>query len=313
MAWLLSPLSLLFGLIGGLRRTGYAVGLLRRRRFPVPVIVVGNITVGGTGKTPLVIWLARYLQERGWRPGLVSRGYGGRASRWPQQVRPDSDVNAVGDEAVLLATATGCPMCVGPDRPAAVSGLLTHADVDIVISDDGLQHYALARDIEIVVIDGARGFGNGLLLPAGPLREPRSRLKRAELVVVNGDPVDDACSMRLGRPRLTHLHEARSRTLESLAGSRVHAVAGIGNPTRFFDMLRRYGLEPIEHPLPDHHRFAATDLAYGDDSPILMTAKDAVKCRRFPCDDCWVVEVEAQPDARFVARLGQSLKDLLNG
>ena len=307
------PLALVFRTLSGLRRLAYVVGLARRRRFPVPVLVVGNITVGGTGKTPLVIWLARHLRDRGWRPGLVSRGYGGRAGRWPQQVRGDSDVHMVGDEAVLLATATGCPMCVGPDRPAAVEALLAHTDVDIVISDDGLQHHALARDLEIVVVDGVRRFGNGLPLPAGPLREPVSRLKRVDLVVFNGDGEEGAFTMRLVEPRLTHLHESQTRPLSSLAGARVHAVAGIGNPSRFFDLLRQQGLEPIEHALADHHRFTAADLRFDDGLPVLMTAKDAVKCRRFPCDDCWIVEVDMQPDDRFVARLEERLKDLSDG
>jgi tetraacyldisaccharide 4'-kinase len=306
-AWALTPLSLVFSTIRGLRRLGYATGIARRHRFPVPVVVVGNITVGGTGKTPLVIWLARHLQRQGWRPGLVARGYGGRAARWPQQVRSDSDVHTVGDEAVLLATATGCPMCVGPDRPAAVAALLAHTDVDIVISDDGLQHYALARDLEIAVVDGERRFGNGLPLPAGPLREPLSRLKRVDLVVVNGEAADGAFAMTFVRPRLRHLHRALARPLDSLAGSRVHAVAGIGNPARFFDLLRAHGMDPVEHALPDHHRFSAGDLRFDDDLPILMTAKDAVKCTRFPCDDCWVVEVDAEPDAGFVARLDELL------
>ncbi|MCB1771991.1 MAG: tetraacyldisaccharide 4'-kinase [Gammaproteobacteria bacterium] len=314
VALALLPLALLFASAAALRRGAYRVGLLRRRRFDVPVVVVGNITVGGTGKTPLVVWLTRHLRSHGWRPGIVSRGYGGRASHWPQQVRADSDVGVVGDEAVMLAEATGCPMCVGPDRPAAVQALLDHANVDIVISDDGLQHYALARNLEIVVVDGQRRLGNGLPLPAGPLREPRSRLRGVDIVVVNGEASGDGeCAMAMRPGNVTGLRNEAVARLQSFAGRQVHAVAGIGNPTRFFDMLRDHGLEVIEHCFDDHHRFRAADLSFDPALPVLMTGKDAVKCRRLPCDNCWVVGVEAQPDARFVDRLNLALKDLVNG
>ena len=314
LAVLLLPLALLFAVVAATRRVAYRARLLPRRRFDVPIIVIGNITVGGTGKTPLVIWMARHLRSQGWRPGIVSRGYGGRASHWPQQVRADSDVGTVGDEAVMLAEATGCPMCVGPDRPAAVQALLEHSNADIVISDDGLQHYALARDLEIVVIDGKRRLGNGLPLPAGPLREPRSRLNRVDMVVVNGDASGDAeFSMSMRQVAVTGLRNEAVARLQSFAGRQVHAIAGIGNPIRFFDMLRSHGLDGIEHPFGDHHQFRAADLALEPALPILMTSKDAVKCRRLPCENCWVVGVEAQPDARFVDRLNLALKDFVNG
>jgi tetraacyldisaccharide 4'-kinase len=262
----------------------------------------------------LVIWLAGYLRSQGWRPGIVSRGYGGKASHWPQQVRADSDVGTVGDEAVMLAAATGCPMCVGPNRPAAVQALLKYSNVDIVISDDGLQHYALARDLEIVVVDGQRRLGNGLPLPAGPLREPRSRLKTADMVIVNGEAADDSeFSMRLHQPTVRGLHNHAIARLQNFAGRQVHAVAGIGNPTRFFDLLRSYDLAVIEHRFGDHHDFRAADLVLEPAMPILMTSKDAVKCRRLPCENCWVVSIEAQPDARFIDRLNLALKDFANG
>lgn len=314
LAVLLLPLALLFAVVAATRRVAYRARLLPRRRFDVPIIVIGNITVGGTGKTPLVIWMARHLRSQGWRPGIVSRGYGGRASHWPQQVRADSDVGTVGDEAVMLAEATGCPMCVGPDRPAAVQALLEHSNADIVISDDGLQHYALARDLEIVVIDGKRRLGNGLPLPAGPLREPRSRLNRVDMVVVNGDASGDAeFSMSMRQVAVTGLRNEAVARLQSFAGRQVHAIAGIGNPIRFFDMLRSHGLDVIEHHFGDHHQFRAADLVLEPALPILMTSKDAVKCRRLPCENCWVVGVEAQPDARFVDRLNLALKDFVNG
>ncbi|MGB5561336.1 MAG: tetraacyldisaccharide 4'-kinase [Sedimenticolaceae bacterium] len=310
---LLYPLSLVFGLVAGLRRLAYRIGLVRVRSFPVSVLVVGNITVGGTGKTPLVIWLADYLKQHGWRPGIVSRGYGGRARNWPQQVRADSDPGSVGDEAVMLAATTGCPMCVGPDRPAAVEALLAHTDVNIVISDDGLQHYALGRDLEIAVIDGERRLGNGFLLPAGPLREPASRLDRVDLVVVNGEAGEGEHSMKIFQPSVQPLAGDGSAGITAFAGRTVHAVAGVGNPQRFFRMLARHGIEVIPHPFPDHHPFCAADLDFNDELPVLMTEKDAVKCRRLGCRDCWVVYVNAQPDAGFIQHLNIALKDIVDG
>jgi tetraacyldisaccharide 4'-kinase len=205
-------------------------------------------------------------------------------------------------------------MCVGPDRPTAVQALLNHSDADIVISDDGLQHYALARDLEIVVVDGQRRLGNGLPLPAGPLREPRSRLKKADMVIVNGEPGEDSeFSMQISQAAVRGLHNHAIARLADFAGRRVHAIAGIGNPARFFDLLRSQDLEVTEHRFADHHEFRAADLALERAMPILMTSKDAVKCRRFPCENCWVVSIQAQPDARFVDRLNLALKDFANG
>jgi len=310
---LLWPLSMLFAVVAATRRLLYRTGLMHTRRFAVPVLVVGNITVGGTGKTPLVIWLAEYLRRQGWKPGIVSRGYGGEARHWPQQVRADSDPASVGDEAVMLAASTGCPMCVGPDRPAAVEALLAHTDVNIVISDDGLQHYALARDLEIAVLDGARRLGNGFLLPAGPMREPRSRLSSVDIVIVNGQGEQGECSMKLFQPVVRELHGNQRAELSVFAGRTVHAVAGIGNPQRFFDLLRRHRIEVRPHAFADHHPFRAADLVFDDALPILMTEKDAVKCRRLACHDAWVVRVDAQPDAGFVHRLNSALKDIVDG
>ncbi len=312
----LLPLSLLYGLVVALRRLGYRSGLRRAHRFRAPVVVVGNLTVGGTGKTPLVIWLAGHLKELGFRPGIVSRGYGGRASHWPQQVRPDSDPVVVGDEAVLLARRTGCPMCVAPDRVAAVEALLTHTDCDIVISDDGLQHLAMGRDLEILVVDGDRGLGNGRLLPAGPLREPASRLEQVDLVISNGRWRDEVPVMQVVRPRLVPLSQEdpeEVHALEEAAGHRVHAVAGIGNPQRFFDLLTGHGLEVVPHPFPDHHDYRPGDLDFEPDLPVVMTEKDAVKCRRFARPDHWVVEIDVQPDDVFVHNLDLKLRKLKDG
>jgi tetraacyldisaccharide 4'-kinase len=305
---LLTPLSLLFRIVVRLRRSAYRRGLLRSHRAAVPVIVVGNITVGGTGKTPLVAWLARYLRDKGYRPGIIARGYGGRASQWPQQVRPDSDPGTVGDEAVMLAGRTHCPMAVGPDRVAAAAALVDHSDCDIIISDDGLQHYALRRDIEIAVIDGIRRFGSGFMLPAGPLREPVSRLDEVDLVVVNGLGAGREHPMRMFTGDAYRLTDGARRKLSDFQSEPVHAVAGIGNPQRFFRALQQ-DLHMVEmHEFPDHHRFLAEDIDFGDGHTILMTEKDAVKCRYFAGDHVWYVPAEVDMKEAFTARLDALLE-----
>jgi tetraacyldisaccharide 4'-kinase len=301
---LLTPLSLLFRLAVALRRFGYRHGLLRSHSLPVPVIIVGNITVGGSGKTPLVAWLADYLSNKGYRPGIVARGYGGKASSWPQQVRRDSDPAIVGDEAVLLANMTGCPMAVGPDRFAAGTALVKYNDCDIVIADDGLQHYALRRDIEIIVIDGVRRFGTGFMLPAGPLREPASRLKEADLLVVNGLGGGNEHPMKLKSAALRNLlDDSRTCSLDKFRNARVHAVAGIGNPERFFQSLRQILRNLDTHAFPDHYRFTQKDIAFSDGAAVLMTAKDAVKCRRYATGNEWFLPVTAEMTSEFCARL----------
>lgn len=310
----LLPLSLLFGAVTTVRRWLYRRGVFRVRRAASPVIVVGNITVGGTGKTPLVIWLAEYLRSQGYKPGIVARGYGGKASVWPQQVRPDSDAVVVGDEAVLLAQRSGCPVCVGPDRAAAITELLSHMDCDIVISDDGLQHYAMARDLEICVVDGERGFGNGFLLPAGPLRESTSRLSQVDLVITNGIKRKGTHGMSLRQPEVVQLDGSGDIVpLGRFNRKRVHAVAGIGNPERFFRLLTGNELDIVAHPFPDHHAYTAADLVFDEELPILMTEKDAVKCRRFPGEQRWAVRIAAQPDAAFTLQLNSLLKELNHG
>jgi tetraacyldisaccharide 4'-kinase len=309
--WPLRALARVFGLAVVLRRAAYARGLCRSRRVAKPVIVVGNLTVGGSGKTPLVIWLAQQLRERGLRPGVVLRGYGGVAvaGRVPCLVTPDSDVAVVGDEALLLRLRTGVPVVVGRDRVGAAERLIA-AGVDVIIADDGLQHLRLARDFEIAVIDGARGLGNRYLLPAGPLREPGERLARVDAVVINGgagsalEAAAAAAHAVAGAPPgfVMRLNGEWLRTLagtgapvalSSLAGRRVHAVAGIGNPARFFAQLAAAGLEVIAHAFPDHHRFRAAELEFGDDLPLLMTEKDAVKCRPFAAANRWYLPVAA--------------------
>ena len=311
---LLTPLSLIFYLVVLLRRTAYRTGLLRSRRVSLPVIIVGNITAGGTGKTPLVIWLAGYLREKGYRPGIISRGYGGKAGNWPQQVRPDSDPAMVGDEAVLLAGATGCPMAVGPDRVDAARALIEYSDCDVILSDDGLQHYALHRDMEIVVIDGIRRFGTGFLIPAGPLREPVRRLREADLVVINGLGGGQEHIMRM-RPGDAHslVDSSVTRRLADFHGQAVHAVAGIGNPERFFQALEQLGMQLDKHVFPDHYKFTAADIRFGDDKPVIMTEKDAVKCRYFASENDWYVPVTVQMSADFCQRLDELLQARAGG
>ena len=313
-AILLAPVGRLYQACAWARRAAYTSGLFSVYRAAVPIIVVGNISVGGTGKTPLVIWLACKLQEFGFRPGIIARGYRGVANSWPQQVRPDSDPVAVGDEAVLIAKRSGLPVAVGPNRGDAIEALRKHSGVNIVVSDDGLQHYAMARDIEVAVIDGIRRFGNGACMPAGPLREPVTRLDRVDLIVTNGLAARGEFPMRYVAGHAHHVNE----TLESVAfevftPKTVHAVAGIGNPDRFFALLKRSGFRITAHAFPDHHRFAEADLDFGDRNPVLMTEKDAVKCERFHDDRLWYVPVDAELPDVFERRLKTLLKRIFHG
>lgn len=281
---LLRPCAALYGLLMRLRRRAYQRGWLASLHPGVPTVVIGNLTVGGTGKTPLAIWLASELRARGYRPGLVLRGHGGR-QRSPRLVQGEDDAAQVGDEAVLLAQRTGCPVAVGVRR-AAAARLLVEAGCDLVLADDGLQHLALRRDLEIIVIDGERGFGNGALLPAGPLREPADRIAEAALLVMHGEdrrrvlPAgSQGLSMRLAPLALRNVATGAEAPLSLLRGARVHALAGTGHPQRFFALLRELGAQPLEHPRPDHHRPRAGELDFGDDLAIVMTEKDAVKWR----------------------------------
>src|SRR5271165_692734 len=291
--WGLLPLSAIYGAAVGSRRYLYAKHLRKSTRVPAPVIVVGNLSVGGTGKTPLVCWLAARLAHLGFRPGVVARGYGGSA-RHARLIDSNDDPGVAGDEAILLAHRTGAPVAIGRDRPAA-SQLLVNAGCDVIVSDDGLQHYALERDCEIVVIDGDRRFGNGWLLPAGPLREPQARLAAADAVVVNGGRalIEGAFSMRLESKNAVSLIGGTIKALDAFAGSSVHAVAGIGNPQRFFNMLRARGIEVAGHALPDHARLQAADICFADERPVLMTEKDAVKCKAIAGPHHWYVPVTA--------------------
>ena len=310
MAWLLWPASVAFRLLVLLRRLAYALRLKRSARAAIPVIAIGNLTVGGSGKTPLAIHVAELLKSRGWSPAIVSRGYGGTATA-PRAATIASDPAEVGDEPVLMARRSGCPVWVGPGRAAVIEALRrAHPEVDIAVLDDGLQHYALRRDLEIAVVD-ARGLGNGFLLPAGPLREPKSRLRSVDAVVAHDNPRVKGYAMTLEGEELHRATDARERRpLSAFAGRRVHAVAGIGDPRRFFARLAARGLKVVPHPFPDHHAFRAAELEFGDEAPVLMTEKDAVKCKRFAKPSHWILPVRAAPDPAFDTWLLRRLDEL---
>ena len=309
VAVLLLPLAGLFIGLAALRRAAYRIGVFKATRLPVPVVVIGNITVGGTGKTPLTMWLVQHLRAAGFTPGVVSRGYGGRATTWPQWVTADSDPTQVGDEPVLITQRTDCPVAVAPQRVAAARMLLERTPCDVLICDDGLQHYALARDVEIAVVDVARNFGNGWRLPAGPLRESVARLRTVDFVVMHGVASAAEFSLQLELASVYNLRDTASvRDIASFATGVVHAVAGIGHPARFFQQLRAAGVQLIEHPFPDHHAYTAGDINFGDDLPVLMTEKDAVKCRAFAAAHCWAVTAHARVDERLATLVIEKLK-----
>jgi len=300
------PMSVFFGAIAAARRVIYRAGVLPVFRAPVPVVIIGNISVGGSGKTPLTLGLAGWMRELGWCPGIVSRGYGGSAKK-PRLVGIGNSAEEVGDEALLLATRTGCPVYIARNRSAAAKALLkTHPECDLVLSDDGLQHYALARDFEIIVIDAKRSFGNGFLLPAGPLREPVARLATADAIVCHG-ACQAACQEQWPRRfqmKLTGdsfynlLNPNLTVTAQALNGTGIYALAGIAHPERFFRHLEALGLKFEPRPFPDHHAFTRKDLEIKGAQTIIMTEKDAVKCQDFASENCWAlaVQAEVEPD-----------------
>lgn len=295
--FLLLPLSVIFWVIVSLRRFAYQIGFIKSHKAPIPVIVVGNITVGGSGKTPVIIALCQLLQEKGYRPGVISRGYGGsyQSHAW---VTANSDPRDVGDEPVLIARRTNMPVVVAKRRIDAINLLLARGDCNIILSDDGLQHYALQRDMEIAVV---KTLGNCFLLPAGPLREPVSRLKQVNLVV----------HPQLSGDRLVNLFDSSLRkSVTQLAGQFIHAVAGIGQPRGFFAYLEGMGAKVIPHAFPDHYAFKAEDIHFSDDLMIVMTEKDAVKCYPFAREHVWYLPVEAVFDESFDAQFSSKLKEI---
>ena len=303
----------MFACVVALRRALYRARVLPSYRVQVPVIVVGNIAAGGTGKTPLVLWLCDLLKEHGYAPGIVSRGYGG--SGRSSAVRENASPDIAGDEPVLLAQRSRCPVWIGRDRVAAARSLIaTNPACDVIVSDDGLQHYRLQRDIEIAVIDGSRGTGNGLPLPAGPLRESVSRLSSVDAIVVTGDSIPPtaglaAYAMQLeGNVFRNLLNPSFQQEAGAFLGRRVHAIAGIGNPARFFDHLQRLGLSFAAHAFADHHAYTPGDLEFADADAIVMTEKDAIKCVRFARENHWALPVNARVDAALGGLILEKLK-----
>ena len=317
LRWLLAPFSWVYSAVTAGRRLLYSIGLLRSFRVAVPVVIVGNITVGGSGKTPLTIWLAGQLAANGQQPVIISRGYGGGPGPLPLEVTEESDPVLVGDEAILMARRVSCPVIVHPDRLAAAR-LAVELGASVILSDDGLQHYRLARDYEIAVVDGTRRYRNRQLLPGGPLREPVSRLRTVNEVLVQRAAVGDSglafrasdrppLTFRLVASKICSLNNSEVRNIEDFAGWRVHALAGIGNPERFFRLLEAHQIEVIRHPLPDHSDIEPQDLEFDDEFAVVMTEKDAVKCRWLDTSNCWYVPVDVeidQSEARdFVGRI----------
>jgi tetraacyldisaccharide 4'-kinase len=299
---ILFPVSLVFRGLVAFRRALYRNRIFSSDQLLLPVIVVGNISVGGTGKTPLTLALAEQLAERGWHPLIVSRGYGGKSQR-PQQVAADSTAQQVGDEPLLMARRGTCPVWIGRDRVAtAHAAMQIHPQCDVVLCDDGLQHYRLQRDVEIAVIDGARGFGNGLMLPAGPLREPVARLQTVDAVVVNGgDILPGQYAMHLSGEHFYNLLDpGKTVAAAHFHAIRNHAVAGIGHPQRYFQHLESMGISFTPHAFPDHHPYSAEDLAFANCDAILLTEKDAVKCTAFADARYWVLRVDAKIDSTLI-------------
>ncbi|ACE82908.1 tetraacyldisaccharide 4'-kinase [Cellvibrio japonicus Ueda107] len=300
--WLL-PLMWIFVALSRFRR--WWILRYQQVNLPTPLIVVGNISVGGTGKTPLLIALVKHFQAQGYNPGVISRGYGGRAPNYPYLVESSSTPAEAGDEPISIYRQTGCAICVGPDRVAAAR-YLEDLGCDLLLSDDGLQHYRLGRDIEIALVDGLRGVGNGHCLPVGPLRESAERLKSVDWVVANSP--SDSFSLPVDEPVFTipmaiaplcfqSLLSTESLAIDAFTGKSVHAVAGIGNPRRFYQSLQLLGVEPVEHSYPDHHSYAPADLAFDENLPVVMTEKDAVKCRAFAQENWYYLVIEARlPD-----------------
>ncbi len=302
-SWL-SPLAYLYIDIVRFRRFLYRQGFIKSHRFSVPVIIVGNITVGGTGKTPLVIYLAQQLQEAGFKPGIVTRGYGGNSDHYPLIVDNKTNTQQAGDEAVLIATKTACPVAASPIRSDAAQLLLDTQNCDIILADDGLQHYALQRDIEIIVIDGKRRFGNNFFLPCGPLREPQERIREVDFVIINGgEPQDEEILMTLVPNVAINLVTHEQRTLTEFNSQNCHAIAAIGHPQRFFDMLATFGLKTENHIFADHHVFKKRHINFKDNLAVLMTEKDAIKCGEFASEQHWVVPVQPQLPSSFFNQL----------
>jgi tetraacyldisaccharide 4'-kinase len=311
---LLRPLEALYRRVVDGKRARFVAGQGEIYKAPVPVIVVGNITVGGTGKTPLILWMIDYCRRRGLRVGVVSRGYGAKPPSLPWRVTSQQNADQAGDEPLLIVKRTGVPLMIDPDRSRAVRALLAEEPLDLILSDDGLQHYRLARDLELVLIDAARGLGNRHCLPAGPLREPVERLQSVDALLYNGASADrdDGYAFTLQPSALVNLLSGERQPVDHFpAGQALHAVAGIGNPQRFFNTLEGLHWRPVLHAFADHAVFSAQALAFTPALPLVMTEKDAVKCASFAAPDWWYLAVEAVPSQAFVSWFDSQLTRLL--
>lgn len=311
---LLRPLEWLYRAVVQRKRARFLAGEGAIYRAPVPVVVVGNITVGGTGKTPMILWLIEHCRRQGLRVGVVSRGYGAQPPQLPWRVQADQAASVAGDEPLLIVQRSGVPLMIDPDRSRAVAALLAAEPLDLILSDDGLQHYRLARDLELVLIDAARGLGNRHCLPAGPLREPVERLQSVDALLYNGASGDlqDGYGFTLQPRCLVNLRSGEQQPLSHFpAGQALHAVAGIGNPQRFFNTLEGLHWRPVAHAFADHAPYSAELLSFSPALPVLMTEKDAVKCRAFAADDWWYLAVDAEPSAAFVVWFDQQLQRLV--
>lgn len=311
--YLLLPLTGLYCAVNQFQYWKASRNSKNNSKLTCPVIVVGNITVGGTGKTPLTVYLVKLLQQTGYKPAIITRGYGGQATVWPQSVTTESEAQQVGDEAVLMASRTNVPVYAGADRMESIEQLLKNHDCDVIISDDGLQHYKMPRDLEIAVIDGTRLLGNELCLPAGPLREKKQKLDECDFVVVNSVIDSQAVNshwiqMKLEGDSLVNISTDQSQTLTDFSEIEVHAVTGIGNPQRFYKTLEQAGLKLITHSFPDHHDFKPSDIQFNDELPIVITEKDAVKCQKLVGDNVWYLPVSARLDQGFDRQFLTKLK-----
>ncbi len=313
---LLLPLSWLYGAISWLLRQCYRLGLKKRWRAPLPVVIVGNLTAGGNGKTPVVIWLVEHLMQRGFKLGIVSRGYGGKASHYPLVLSRETTTAQAGDEPVLIYRRTHVPVAVAPKRRDAIEALLEqHPDLDLIVTDDGLQHYALERDFEIVVVDGVRRFGNGWWLPAGPMRERAHRLSEVDAIITNGGIAQaQEIAMRLTPSVLVNIASGERRIIAGCTSQPMVAMAGIGHPPRFFNTLRDCGITPIStHAFADHYAFTLAELSNltHPHQWLVMTEKDAVKCRDFAQDNWWYLPVDAQLEASQAEQLLSRIESLV--
>jgi len=309
VSWLLLPLAGLFCVLRFIRILLFKIGIFKSFKLPVPVIIVGNITVGGTGKTPVIVELCKQLTKQGFKPGVISRGYKGESKSWPVDISQCPDPYITGDEPQVIYRQTGCPVVVDPDRVSAAQYLLQHHDCDVLLSDDGLQHYRLKRDYEIAVVDKTRQFGNGLCLPAGPLREPSSRLKSVDMVITNEGDKDDS-SFWVRADELKSVVGSNTSKLSDFKHHLVHAVAGIGNPDRFFNLLKQAEIEFIPHVFPDHHSFQLKDLRFNDELAILMTEKDAVKCKKIAMYHYWYLPINIQLSDSAQLKLDQIIEQI---